>query len=776
MAFLNGSLLFGGLLIAAPIVLHLMMRAKPKHVLFPAVRFIKQRQESNTRQLQLRHWLLLALRCAAIAIPALALARPRVASAALSSWTAVGLAGFAFLIAAALTAAVVFKGTSRAVTWGFGGTAVLLGGVLLFFVGKALTGPGVALGSQEAPVAAVLVIDTSARMNYRHENRTRLEQAKELARWLLTQFPADSEVAVISNRSSGAVFAIDRSSASQTIDRLQASGRTTPLPELVASALGLLKKNDKLRKELYIFSDLTSSAWRGSSAAAVKPDDDVLTYVLDVGVERPHNARLGDLQLSSQMLAPNAELRIQVPVSALGLTGSRELELVIEEPDPRFPVVRDGKTEFAPATRRGVQTVDLSEGKPQAAEFRIRGLEQGVHQGEVRLIGGDALPIDDVRYFTVEVQPPQEVLLVTGPGVSAEYVAEAIAPREFRQTNQARFLPEVVGQEQLAAQNLNDYRAVVLLNPAPLQSPAWEKLADYVERGGNAAFFLGHHATPAGFGEETARKLLGGKLARQSRTAGDVYFAPQTYDHPLLAEFRRIDANVPWNKFPIYYHWNLKDLGSDARVIAAFGNQQPALLENRFGRGRTLTMTTPITDPLRPRGRPTWNELPTGEDAWPCFVLVNEIMLYLVQSGDARLNYLCGETAVLPNDAGPDRYQLFTPSEQPQDVTPRDGRLTVRFTEHPGGYRLRGQQGGPVLRGFAVNLPADDTDLARVTPEQLHPALGERFHLAKNQEEIDRAVGSARVGSEFYPLLMAMVALIFGLEHVLANRFYRGRE
>src|SRR3954453_22072252 len=93
MTFVNLSLLVGGTLIAVPIVLHLMMRQKPKVFVFPAVRFIQQRRLANQRRLQLRHWLLLALRCAAIGLLALALARPAVTSASLSSWIAAALVG-----------------------------------------------------------------------------------------------------------------------------------------------------------------------------------------------------------------------------------------------------------------------------------------------------------------------------------------------------------------------------------------------------------------------------------------------------------------------------------------------------------------------------------------------------------------------------------------------------------------------------------------------------------------------------------------------------------
>jgi hypothetical protein len=294
------------------------------------------------------------------------------------------------------------------------------------------------------------------------------------------------------------------------------------------------------------------------------------------------------------------------------------------------------------------------------------------------------------------------------------------------------------------------------------------------------AFFLGHNAQPvASFQDPAAIGVLGGKLTRQTRSGGDLFVAPRSYDHPIMAAFRQVEANVPWNRFPVYYHWNLDELAISARAIVPYGDNKPALVENRLGRGRVLTLTTPISDPPRPQGYELWNRLATGEDAWPCFILVREMMLYLVGSAGARLNLHTGETAVLPNDETlfPDRYQLFTPLDQPQDVLARDGRVTVRFTDQPGAYRLRGQRNGPLVRGFAVNLSGDASDLSRLPAERLDELLGKgRYQLARDKDEIDRAVGNDRVGSEFYPLLALLVAVALGLEHVLANRFYKKED
>src|ERR1700694_3838136 len=71
--------LLGGLLVAGvPILLHLIMRQKPKALAFPAFRFLAQRQRTNLRKLRLRHLLLLALRILLIVLVCLALGRPRI--------------------------------------------------------------------------------------------------------------------------------------------------------------------------------------------------------------------------------------------------------------------------------------------------------------------------------------------------------------------------------------------------------------------------------------------------------------------------------------------------------------------------------------------------------------------------------------------------------------------------------------------------------------------------------------------------------------------------
>ncbi|MCE9525750.1 MAG: BatA domain-containing protein [Planctomycetales bacterium] len=776
MAFLNVSLLLGGALFAIPVVLHLIMRQKPKHLVFPALRFVKERRQSNTRRLQLRHWLLLALRCAAILVPALALARPSVSSALWGNYLTLGTMGLAFAAVLLFLYVAAVRKLSRYLIGGLALLATLLGAVILFTGIRALIGGKPVLGDQEAPVAAVLVIDTSPRMEFRQENKRRLEVAQETAAWLIKQLPGDSEVAVVDSRPGAASFAIDRTAAEKAIERLRATGTPRPLVEVLAAAIQLVEQKQQARKEIYVLSDLTEAAWKTNQPAEIQKTltdhPQVQLYVIDVGSERPKNFSLGDLQLSSQILPPEGQLVIETQVRSAGVGGSKTVELLLEQPDPTLPIIRNGKVVLPTAQLRGQETVQLEPGGSQQVKFVVKKLPSGSTQGTVRLVGEDGLALDDVRHFAIEVQPDWPVLIVAPPGVKTKTHIVAL-----QGNTRAKLQVTAVPQEELISRDFSSYRAICIMDPLPVSADVWEKLAAYAEKGNGIAILLGHNAQPlASFQEEAAAKVLGGKLTRQTRSGGDLYLAPSSYDHPILAPFREIEANVPWNDFPVYYHWNLDDLAPSARSILPFGNNKPALVENRLGRGKVLVMTTPLTDPLQPRGRPCWNELWFGSDPWPGFMLWNEMLVYLVGTGEVRLNYHTGETAVLTNDPAvfPERYQLFTPLDEPVDVLARDERVTVRFTDNPGAYRLRGQRGGPLVRGFAVNLPADLGDLTRLPKEKLEDLLGkDRFQFARSRDEINRAVGADRIGSEFYPLLITLLALVLGLEQTLANRFYK---
>src|SRR5262245_21105846 len=76
MSFLTPLFLAGLGAVAIPILIHLIQRERKRVVMFPSLMFLQRIPYQSVRRRRIRHWALLAMRCAAIALLVLAFARP----------------------------------------------------------------------------------------------------------------------------------------------------------------------------------------------------------------------------------------------------------------------------------------------------------------------------------------------------------------------------------------------------------------------------------------------------------------------------------------------------------------------------------------------------------------------------------------------------------------------------------------------------------------------------------------------------------------------------
>ncbi len=778
-------LTLGSFFVAIPIVLHLVMRRKPTHLVFPAIRFVKQRRESNRRRLQLRHWLLLMLRCLAILVVAAALARPRVSSALVGNWLVLGVIAVMLTIVVMLTIIAWMQRRNRLLAGILTAVSAIMALSLIgLFLVTFNKGKSVNIGGREAPVAAVVIIDTSPRMEYRQANQTRLEHAQEIARWLVRQMPSGSQVAVVDSRVGEPFFSVDVGAARKQIDVLQTTFVTQPLVTTLDKSIRLVRDSEIDRQEIYLLSDLTEQAWNGDAAGNVKKRlekaDQVSLYVIDVGVDDPQNFALGELELESESMPKNGELQLSTSLSRIGTGSSRNVQLHLEKPDLTKPVMLDGKLQLPEEHWVRSANTEIKADSSQQIEFQLGGLDVGVHQGYVQIVGEDGLALDDRRYLTIEVKDAWPVLVVEGKDATSLFVQQTLAPSDARDEGKAQFSLSTIKQEQLINEDLSGFSSVCLLDPGPMTPLIWGKLHEYVNAGGGLAIYLGHNAVANdSFNGEAAQSLLPGTLAPiVGRTHGDLFLtSPASFTHPLSAAFQPFASSVPWAEFPIFRYWTLRR-GDDTHVIFQYGNNRPALVERRVGSGRVLLMTTPVSDVAYPEGRHRWNNLVLG-NWWPCFAIIKESFQYLVGTSGMRLNYTVNQTATLDNDEDiyPLKYDMFTPSGPVQSKRSEDNRIVVASTKIPGAYRFRGSRGGPVVRGFSINLDENATDLTRTKTTRLDEVLGEgRYQLARNQEEIDRGQREGREGRQFYPLLVGVLAIVLGLELLMANRFYSKEE
>ena len=74
MSLLNPAILFGLGLVTIPVILHLLLRQKPKKLIFPAMQLIQNRRKQNVRRMRLRHIWLLLLRMLVLGLLVLAIA------------------------------------------------------------------------------------------------------------------------------------------------------------------------------------------------------------------------------------------------------------------------------------------------------------------------------------------------------------------------------------------------------------------------------------------------------------------------------------------------------------------------------------------------------------------------------------------------------------------------------------------------------------------------------------------------------------------------------
>jgi hypothetical protein len=725
MGFVTPALLGGALLVGVPIVLHLIMRREAKQIQFPALRFVERRRTLNQHRLRLRHLLLLALRCAIIVLLAMALARPT------------------------------------------------------------LRGSGAA-GKEGAPVATVLVFDNSLRMQYQHENRSRLEHAQELALWLVGQLPADAPVTVIDRAGRQRGQDLDRDAAELRIERLELSTAVRSPDEPLRDAADWLEQKKDYRGEIYVFTDLAAESWSDSTLESFAKRIDELPgaslYLIDVGVQQAQNLELAPLRLSQQKLGPGGALQI----------GTQVVRTTAAEPqasDGGFAAgVGDVVVEVylgngsAEAEKRGQQAVSPAQGVPMPVEFSLSGLELGTHQGIVRIVGGDALPCDDVRYFTVEVRPASRVLLVGESSDDAVFLREALAPTTAAGPLAINFVCEDALFSQLGELDLAKFDAVCLLDPPPLPPANWQLLNHFVSGGGGLGVFLGRRAQSEEMNIAEPQQLLPARLRWRSRESTSV--RPVAVEHPALAELREFADVAPWSEFPVFQYWELEAGAEEAYVVAPFANGKPFLVERRVGRGRVLLTTTSISDPAH---NEPWNLLATGTDPWPFLALANGIARHLCGVNEERLNYQAGQTAVLALPAGhqitsyvlqmPENGGTARASALRQSLAPGQSDLSIATTEVLGNYRVQagGREGG-LDRGFSVNVGPEMSRLERTTVGRIADVLGpDRVRAARTRDEVEVRIGQGRIGNELFPVLILLVAAALAAELLLANRFYSER-
>lgn len=790
MAFFHPALLAGLALTIIPILLHLMLRAKPKKLLFPALRLIQSRSRKNVQRLRLRHLWLLLLRMALIALLVLAIARPTVPAADYSLSAGDWLR---LLLVTGMAAGIYFglmnlwqrQNVPRNVlVWRRSMLRAAVGAVALALllllvawpyqkrIAAAITQPALT-GQEFLPVNSVMLFDTSLSMQYRLESRTRLEVAQEIAKAQIARLPAGSRIAICDTSGDAVIhFQSDLSGAANRVGALVPQAVSRTLNDRLEAALAAHEADiertqakasgarENALREVYLFTDLAVSAWRKDvsprlhEALARLPS--VSIYFIDVGAIAPANVALTELTLSDQTVPRGSELSIRVAVEAAGVEpGDRVLELHTESDA--------GKME-----KRARQTVKISADSAATAQFSIKATSGPILQGEVRLLASDPLEFDDVRRFSALVQPPPEILVAAETAADAEHWMQVLAPEEMVRLGTNRYKCTYVSSRKLAEEDLRRYAVVCLLNVADPPLEVWTRLGSYLEQGGGVAVILGGKVKHEAYLSPAAQRVLPAQVLARLSINPPEFLDVKNLAHPLLKRFAEL-GTAELTSLEISRYWRVAP-AKEASVVVHYTNpnRDAALVERTQGKGRVLLMTTPVD-------RQGWNELPVF---WSFAALADQMMRYLSQAGQTPFNYLSGDDVTVALDLSHplDAYLLRKPALQQirGDIPPGTTSLLIRDADQIGNYRLMSAASEvPFERGFTVNAPPVESNLSRLSADQLDALLGKgRYSVSRDIDKLQRNVAVGRLGREGFPLIMLALIAIFVLEHLVANRFY----
>jgi len=226
------------------------------------------------------------------------------------------------------------------------------------------------------------------------------------------------------------------------------------------------------------------------------------------------------------------------------------------------------------------KSAEVSANGRASVEFFSMDVPYGRNQGEVRIDGGDALPADDVFYFSVERSDPRPALFVQEPGTNASLLYFKAA---LEASGQSAFALEPATADQLANVSPSRYSFVVLSDIGALPASFENALKEYVRGGGNVLITLGHAAS--GRARVPVADL---PIAGASYTGGEgERFQSATSLDP---SYPSIQKDNHWEDVKFYRAIRVQPL--QARVVGRLGDQMPLLLDVQLGDGHVLVFSS----------------------------------------------------------------------------------------------------------------------------------------------------------------------------------------
>jgi len=594
------------------------------------------------------------------------------------------------------------------------------------------------LGRARAQTCAVLLLDNSASMGYRGVNGSAFERAQARALDILRSFqPGDEVGVVLMSDKPVSLFeppTTQLSDARQAIRSAPLTAQRTRVEPAVAHALTLLKRSSASNRELYLISDFAQTAWN------LSPFDtgDIRVVLVPVGEGESANASVRSLHVASPTVAVNLPVTCVVTVANWGETPmtQRTLQLLVDDE------VRASRLLSVPPKSEVQERIPVTFDAP------------GLHAIRAQL-DEDRLESDDVAHRVVRVLGGVRAAVV---GSDPLYLTLALNPGE----PSARPAIEPTPYPALSSAPLETTDILFLQNPSLSDPHTLAQMENYLLNGGIGVVCLG--SASGSFGGVEWLPLASEGVVRFPKP---VKLRPNPSEPAARRLFEPFEGD-PWGKpsGPLFYQAHRLRVRENAKTLARFDDGTPALVEVTVPPGRLFVLNSPAA-------RSDWSNLPLS----PLFVpLIQQIALTaltdatptppVLEVGDVYERVLSARDPVA--------IRVTTPHRQSRTVAAEGTRLRFAETETPGVYRLTGEGtvGEEFADAFAVNPPAEESDLTPASPE----AVEAKFRPAPlwltdgAEPDFGATLQDWRLGRELsaYFLLLALVLAL--VESLLSNR------
>ena|GEM_PF-925552 len=761
LSFLNGAFLIGLAAAALPVLIHLFSRRRAREVPFSSLGFLDEITRRKIRRIQLRQWILLALRTLAIALIALAISRPVWQGSGFGgghgSSTIAILVDDSFSMEATLDPANLLpietasSGLESPSRWSDARQRALQLIDLLDEGDRAIlafTGDPVRVPYRSAVRDPSLLRDELERAEPRATRSNLSAALEEVNHTLTASTTLNREIFIISDFQENQMSEMLRERGAREQSRSDQSNTTD------AAA------TDTTATEPLIFLPEDTSTYLLPVISPVSPNHAV-TWAF---YERDPAGPGGQVVIRVSNLGDQA-----LEESVIQIFGGAEEQLLAE-----------GYISVEPGAIAQIQIAIPS--APPEGLITIRGPNDLLGRDNIRYLSASAAdrfrvlvvtggPLDDpavrseVAFAILALDPWGGIGLLSGDAAGS---ADAEALRRELAEGLQLFAVETIPESDLGQVARIDTDAVLLLNVGRLSATAAELLERYQAEGGSIMIALGDRVDPRLYNNQVLSRL--GQL-RLENVAGDLqsdtYFSlrPAVTGHAIFDGF----PISPGETLTSARFRRLIDvrLGADSRVLAEFTGNRPALIEEP---GLLL-----FTSSLDVR----WSDFPTSASFLP---FINRALLHQVLRGkighhDPSVGERLNEP--LSEETGDEEFRCLGPGgvEIPLTVAQTELGPVLRsdLLPEPGFYHfLTGQQGAGEMpyKTFAVNVDTDESDLTIITEEKAALLFGENAVWLESDDNLDRRILETRHGRELWKLCLALAFILLVAESLIA----RGRR